>query len=47
MIMILYNDNKLQFNCYQERPRNISDSLKDLICFVCLVLNVASTLVGH
>ena len=30
MIMSLYNDNKLQFDCYQERQRTISDSFKEL-----------------
>ena len=28
MIMRLYNDNKLQYDCYQERPCTISDVSK-------------------
>ena len=27
-MMSLYNDNKLQYDCSQERPRTISDSFK-------------------
>ena len=29
-MMSLYNDNKLQYDCWQERPRTISDSFKEL-----------------
>ena len=28
MMMSLYNDNKLQYDCWQERPPTISDSFK-------------------
>ena len=30
MMMSLYNDNKLQHDCRQERPRTIADSFKEL-----------------
>ena len=30
MMMSLYNDNELQYDCLQETPRTISDSFKEL-----------------
>ena len=29
MMMSLYNDNKLQYDCWQEKQRTISDSFKE------------------
>ena len=40
-MMSLYNDYKLQYDCWQERPRTISDSFKELkACFQLYALYV-------
>ena len=44
MMMSLYNDIELQYDCRQERPCTISDSFKELCLFVCfLALRPKST----